>query len=103
MSVKIAISTGSRATHHTWDEVPNGGRADLLHRGVELDAHQLEHALDAGLTEGAEAPHVRAPDADRVRAQAERLDDVGAAPETRVNQDRHASAHGLGDFGQCVD
>ena len=53
-----------RPPHHRRHEMPDARRADLLHGGVELDAHQFEHALDAGLAEGAEAPDIGPADAD---------------------------------------
>jgi hypothetical protein len=40
------------------------GSADLLHHCVSLGAQKLEHALDAGLAEGAEAPDIGPADAD---------------------------------------
>src|SRR5437879_3726760 len=64
--------------HHRGYEMPDAWRADLLHRAVELDAQQLEHALYTGLAERAEAPNVRPADAYRARAHRQRLDDVGA-------------------------
>src|ERR1044071_1620265 len=104
MSARIAISTkSSRTPHPAGEECLDIRRADLLHGGVEFDPHQLEHALDTGLPEGAETPDVRAADADRAGAEAQRLDDVGAAAEARVDQDRHAPAHRLDDLGERVD
>src|SRR5438552_10404289 len=108
MSVKIAISTASSfpqsrdAADHACREMLDGRRTDLLHGGVELDAQQLQHALDARLAERAETPDVWPPDADRARAEAQRLDDVGAAAEAGIDQDRHAPLHGFDDFGQRI-
>src|SRR6185369_17299585 len=110
MSVKIAISTAlsidlrSRgAADHVWYQMLDGRRADLLHGGVELDAQQLQHALDAGLAERTETPDVGPPDADRARAETQRLDDVGAAAESGVDQDRDAATDRFDDFRQRVD
>src|SRR5919201_1674679 len=93
----------SSPPHHGRHQVLDGGRADLLHHGVRLDAQELEHAFDAGLPEGAEAPDIGPPDAHRRRAHAQRLDDIGAAAEAGIDQDRHAALHGLDDLRQRVD
>src|SRR2546430_16112704 len=74
-----------------------------MHRGMQLGAQELEHAIDAGLDEGAQSPEVRPADAHRARAEREALDDVGAAPEPAVDQHRDAAAHGFDDLGQGVD
>src|SRR5262245_65599903 len=70
---------------------------------MRLDAQELERALDARLAERAEAPDVGPADAHGGRPHAQRLDDVGAAAETGIDQDRHASVHGLDDLWQSVD
>src|SRR3954467_14681260 len=80
----------SRPAHHRRREMLDRGSADLLHHGVGLGAQKLEHALDAGLAEGAEAPDIGPADADGVGADAQRLNDVGAATETTVDDDRDA-------------
>src|SRR5664279_69187 len=81
----------------------DGRRADLLHRALKLEAHQFKHALDAGLPEGAQAPDIGPPDADRGRAHAQRLDDVGATAEAAVDQDRHTAFDRLDDLRQRID
>src|SRR4051794_16731623 len=89
MSVRIAISTGScRAPHHAGHEMLDCRCADLLHGGVEFEAHQLEHALDTSLTESAKTPDVGTPDADRACAKAQCLHHIGAATEAGVDQAR---------------
>src|SRR5690349_10626418 len=104
MSVRIAISTGSsRPTHHAGYEMFDGWCANLLHGGVKLEAHQLEHALDTRLAEGAQTPDVRTADADRASAEAERLHDVGPPAEARVDQDRHAPTNRFNDLRERVD
>src|SRR5262245_29175810 len=70
---------------------------------MRLDAQELERALDARLAERAETPDVGPADAHGGRPHAQRLDDVGAAAETGIDQDRHASVHGLDDLRQRVD
>src|SRR5436189_436645 len=92
-----------RPTHHRRLEILDRRRADLLHDRAQLDAQQVEHPLDPRLAEGAETPDIRAPDTDALRAHRQRLDDVGAAAKTAVDQDRDATAHRLDDLGQRVD
>jgi len=47
VSTAFHRSLGSRPPHHRGHEVPDARGADLSHRGAQLDAQQLEHALDA--------------------------------------------------------
>src|SRR5205807_659142 len=83
--------------------VVQGTHAALLHRRLQFDAQELEHALDAGLPERAQAPEVGPADAHRARAEGQALDEVGAAPESAVDQYRDAAAHGFDDLGQGID
>src|SRR5262249_36544576 len=89
--------------HHRRLQLLDRGRADLLHHGVGFRAQQLEHALDAALAEGAKTPDIGPPDAYGLRADAQRFDDIGAAPEAAVDDDRDAPVHRLDDFRQRVD
>src|SRR5215470_16968790 len=79
----------SSLAHHGRDQMLERRRAHLLDQGAGLDAQELEYALHAGLAEGAEAPEIRPAHADRPGAHAQRLDHVGAAAETGIDQDRH--------------
>ncbi len=63
----------------------------------------VDHALDARLTERAQAPDVRPADADGRRAERQRLEDVRAAADAAVDEHRDATADGLDDLGQAVD
>src|SRR5262249_34166906 len=96
-------SPPSRPAHHRRHQLLDRGRAHLLHRGGGFRAQKLEHPLDAAWAEGAEAPDIGPPDADGVGADAQRLDDVGAAAEAAVDDDRDAPVHRLDDFRQRVD
>src|SRR5262249_5503800 len=89
--------------HHRRRELLDRGRADLLHHRIGLGAQDLEYLLAARLAEGAQSPDIRPPDAARGRAHAQRLDHVGAAPETGIDQDRDAAVHRLDDLRQRVD
>jgi len=93
----------SRAPHHRCGEVFERRRAELLHRDVGLGAQNSEHAFDAVLTKGAEAPQVGPTDTHRLRAHGQRLDDVGAAAEATVDQHRHAAADHVNNFRQHLD
>src|SRR5262249_49454519 len=79
---RTVFSIRSRSPHHCRHQLLDRRRADLLHHGVGFDAQKLEHALDAGLAERAEAPDVGSSDTDRGGAHAQRLDDVGAAAKS---------------------
>ncbi len=89
----------SSPADHPRHEVLDARRAELLHDRAQLDPKQLCHALHARLAEGAQAPDVRAADADRGRAHAQRLDDVGAAAEAGIHQDRNPALHRFEDRG----
>src|SRR5262245_14356141 len=80
----------SSPAHHRRHQLLDRRRAHLLHHGVGFRAQKLERPLDAALAEGAEAPDIGPPDADGIGADAQRLDDVGAAAESAVDDDRDA-------------
>src|SRR5215510_1742824 len=71
--VRHAPALRLRPAHHCRLEILDRRRADLLHDCAQLDAQELEHALHAGLAEGAESPHVRTPDAHALGAHRQRL------------------------------
>src|SRR5215831_6438545 len=93
----------SRPSHHSRREMLDGRRTDLLHDAQQLGPQQLQHALDASLAEGAEAPDIGPSDADRGRAHAQRLADIGAAAETGVHQDRDAAVDGFDNLGERIN
>src|SRR5258708_3010176 len=62
---------------------------------------QVEHAFDARLAEGTEPPEVWPADSDGTRAQRQRLDDIGAAPEAGIDQHGNAAVDRLDDLGQA--
>jgi len=90
-------------SHHGRHEMLDRRSTDLLHDGVRLDAQQFERTLDAWLPEGAEAPDIRPAHAHRGRSHAQRLDDIGAAAEARVDQDRNAALYRFDYFRQRID
>src|SRR5688572_27719736 len=61
-----------------------GGGAAEGHGVVAFVAQQIQHSRDAALSAGAESPHDGTPDRDGARAERDRLDDVGAAPDAAV-------------------
>src|SRR6266513_3365774 len=89
-----AAPRSGRPAHERRRELPERAHAALLHRRLQFDAQELEHALDAGLPERAQAPEVGPADAHRALAEGQALDEVGAAPESAVDQYRDAAAHG---------
>src|SRR3954447_1819091 len=92
------LASVSRPAHHRRREMLDRGSADLLHHRVGLGAQKLEHALDAGLAEGTEAPDMGPAAADGVGADAQRFDDVGPAAKATIHDDRNTSVHRLDDF-----
>src|SRR4051812_8653967 len=77
--------------------------AHLLHHDLELAIEDVEHALDARLTERAKAPDVRSADPDRLRAERECLEHVRAAAKAAVDDHGHAAVHGLEHLRERVD
>jgi len=83
--------------------MPDGRGADLLHDAQQLGPQQIQHALDARLAEGAKAPDVGPADANRGRAHAQCLADIGAATEAGIDQDRDAAVDGFDDLRERID
>src|SRR5262245_18537889 len=75
--------------HHRRNELFERRRAHLLHHRIRFRAQKLEHALDAVLAEGAEAPDIGPADAYRTGADAQGLNNIGAAAETTVDDNGH--------------
>src|SRR5262249_41360715 len=100
---RLSLSRPSGPSHHGGRKVPDGRGADLLHDTQQLGPQQLQHALHARLAERAEAPDIGASNADRGRAHAQRLADVGAAAEAGVDQDRDAAVDGFDDLRKRID
>ncbi len=72
-------------------------------RQVELGEQAAQHELDPGLAVEPEPPHVRTPEADRVGAERERLEDVGAGADAAVEQHGELVAHRLAHARQRVE
>src|ERR1700733_9584733 len=79
------------------------GVAAEREREVELGEQAAQHVFDPGLAVERKPPDVRAPDADRVGAQRERLEDVGAGADAAVEQQRELAADGFADAGQRIE
>ncbi len=83
-------------------ELRRAGRARERERIVELGQQDPEHAGDAvGATE-CEAPEDGAADEHGARAQRERLQHVGAAADTAVDEHVEPIADHFGDRGQRI-
>src|SRR5262245_20575380 len=63
---------------------------------------ELEYPYEARLAGGGEATAGETADPDRLRAERDRLDDVGAAHERAVDDDRRAPVHGRHHLGEHV-
>jgi len=70
---------------------------------LQLALQNLEHPIDTRLTERTEPPQKRTADADRFRAERQRLEHVGAAPHAAVDEHRNAIADFGDDFRQRFD
>src|SRR5689334_22797942 len=68
----------------------HGRRARLAHDHLDLLAQESEHRLHSLLPERRETPDVGPPNPRRRRAERERLEDVGAATNTAVDNHRNA-------------
>ncbi len=75
------------------------------HRHVarELGLQHLDDTLHAGRAVRRQPPHHRPPDQHRLRAERQRLDDVGAAPEAAVGEDGRAPADRIDNRRQRQD
>src|SRR5262245_55101753 len=92
-----------RTPHKTRVELLYRANTTLLHCRTRLGADEVEHALNAHLTKGAETPEVWPPNASRMRAHGKCLDHVGATTEPAVDDHRHAAVHCRDDFWKRVD
>ena len=59
--------------------------------------------IDTVLAECNQPPHVGAPDANRSRPERESLEDIGAAPNPSIEQNRDLAPNSLDDLGQALD
>src|SRR5882672_7512150 len=76
-------------------DLGDGTRAAIAHRQFQLALQDLQHAIDAGLAEGAEPPQKWTTDADTLGAERKRLEHIGAAAHAAIDEHRNAAA----DFG----
>ena len=77
--------------------------ADELQGELDLGPQQLEHPRGALLAVDREPPERRPADEHGARAERERLDDVGAAPDAAVDEHLDPPVDRLDDLGQRVD
>ena len=70
---------------------------------VELGEEVLDHLANARLARDREAVDVGAADEHGVGAERDRLEDVGAGADPRVEEDRHPAVDGGGDAGERVE
>src|ERR1700690_2095373 len=79
------------------------GRTGLAHDLQQFAVEDVDHSFDAGLTEGGESPDLRPADADRGRAEGQRLEHVGTAAHAAVEQHGYASADRGRDLREAVE
>src|SRR5439155_1653903 len=77
--------------------------AEEPHRDLDLVLEQLEHADQTCLARRGEPAAREAPDADTLRAERQGLDDVSAAHEAAVHDDRRPAADRPDDLGERLD
>src|SRR5438128_3904210 len=77
--------------------------AEEPHRDLDLVLEQLEHADQTGLARRGEPAAREAPDADTLRAERQGLDDVSAAHEAAVHDDRRPAADRPDDLEERLD
>src|SRR5215469_8138765 len=102
-AMKTSSFSPSGPHHHSRHNLLNRWRSDLLHRRAGLGAQDFEHAFDPGLAECPEPPQIGPTDAHGVRPHRQRLDDVGTAPKTAINQDWDAAGYRRDDIRQGFD
>src|SRR3990172_8509342 len=103
-SGRASRTLGSTDSDHVVaGDPPDRGHSREPHRESELLLQNIEDRFDPGLPKGGESPEVGPSDRDGIRSQSERFEDVGAAPESAVDEDRDASAHGLHHLGERFD
>src|SRR5260370_27883262 len=84
-------------------QLGDGWAAQELEGPLQVGAQDLEHARDTRLTRGRESIRIGAAQEHRARAEADRLEDVTAAPHAAIHQHLHLTVHGGRDFGQGAE
>src|SRR5215472_16011424 len=81
-------------------DLAEAGEAEKTERARHLVFHEFQHPHDSGLTGGREAVALHAAKPDEVGAKRQRLDDVGAAIDGAVDDDRRPARNRLHHFRQ---
>src|SRR4051812_46427023 len=92
-----------RGRHEGARDLLPGADARDRHRVVELILDVLENGEDSFLAAGGQAPEVRTPDEHSAGAQRKRLEDIGAASHSSVQEHRDAPLHRVDDLRQDRD
>lgn len=79
------------------------GAAGEAHGHFEFSAEDFDHTGDAECAADGESVHIRTADHDCRSAEGEGLEDVDAATDAAVENQRHAFTDSLGDGGQGID
>jgi hypothetical protein len=94
--ISRALYESARDTLHRWG-------THRTHRDLKLGPQDLETTFDPCLPERRKTPSVRPADANCVRPKSERLEDVGPAAKTTVDQYRNFPPDDLNHFGKGLD
>ena len=73
------------------------------HCELEFVIENIQNAFDALLAECGQAPNVGAADPDGIGTQGQSFEDIRAATETAVHDDRNPPARTLNNFGHTLD
>ena len=87
------------------------GRIELIDGGDAQEGHHAEHFVledfqrleEAVLAAGAQTPSLKLADSNGIRAEGERLHDVGATHDSAVEDDPRVAPNCLGDLGERLD
>src|SRR5690348_8737020 len=79
------------------------GAADKSKAGADFVLQDLEHPRDPRIPRGSQPIEVKTADGDRVGAERDRLDDVGAAIKAAIDDDLRPAAHRLSYLRQDVE
>ena len=78
----------------------NGGTTQQFESAFHISPQDLKRSGHAGFAGGSEAVGIGASAENRFRAQADGLDDIGAAPNSAVHQHFHLTVHRRDHFGK---
>ena len=75
----------------------------MPHHQHELSSEDVEDLVDPGLAKGGQPPDVRPSDANASGAEGKGLEDIGAPPESAVDENRQLALDPVDDFREALD